>query len=162
MDGQLSLFDIDYSNSEFKQYIGKCEYCMWGDDEKTCIWSFTNEDSYSYKQCHSRNLWRPDELKIPRLCGSCKYANCFRYESKPEYKDSVKAAYDPVETPNIYCIKKGGSVNRSQPFLEYYTHNFGVGHWDRQHELDTCDAYEIKDIWEKYQKRRLQSGEGRG
>ena len=59
------------------------------------------------------------------------------------YKEyDAKAFSDPVEEPNIYCTRDDGSVNRQQPFREFYSQHFGACLWDRQHEWDTCDAWE--------------------
>lgn len=33
-------------------------------------------------------------------------------------------------------------IGRQQPFLEFYSQQFGACLWDRQHEWDTCDAWE--------------------
>lgn len=156
---QFESKDVDKVRAipnEFAQYIGKCEYCEWGKDEETCTWTDkywekAGEEFRENTMCINKSRWRPSGNKIPRLCGSCEHSNCFIYDTKPEYQEKInkswnhycsKAAYDPLETPNIYCDREGGSVNRQQPFLDYYEHNFGVGHWNRQHELDTCDAWE--------------------
>lgn len=85
------------------------------------------------------------------MCGNCKWANQFEYEIKPEYEDSVKkhngytkqSAEDPLEEPNIYCTHRDGSLNRRTAYKDIEQAGFGVGHWNRQHEWDTCDRWEL-------------------
>lgn len=140
----------DFSNiKEFAGYVGKCEFCDWGTDERTCQWSVKNESRYSYKHCENGSFWKPDALSIPKLCGSCKYANSFVYEGED--------IYHPIEEPNIYCTREDGSVNRQRPFINFCQEGFGVGYWHRQHEWDTCDAWELNPFWgHKLVKGRLE------
>lgn len=145
---------------EFKDYIGRCEYCCWGEDESSCDYSEKNPKAY-YKgelACKNKGHWRPNTWKIPKLCANCKHSNQFVYVIKPEYapvngKYNKKAIEDPVEEPNIYCTKWKGSVNRKKAFPQYETPGFGVGRYHRQHEYDTCDAWEPDDIMMKKEKK---------
>lgn len=144
---------------EFSDYIGWCEYCYWGTDEETCHWSVNCKDKHHKAvlcECDANHsFWKPNCWKIPHLCGNCKHSNMFAYRSTNEYvKDGVlhKDGYFPIEEPNIYCLRNGGSVNRTRPYEEFCTENFGVGHWHRQREWDTCDAWELDSCYHKYLK----------
>ena len=137
----------------FADYIGKCEYCMWygyglyepyghkrkkGTEGQNCQWT---EGKNPY--CVNKSFWKPSTYTIPKLCGNCRHSNCFHYQRKPQYKENdIRGFSDPVEEPNIYCTREDGSVNRQQPFLAFYSNHFGACLWDRQHEWDTCDAWE--------------------
>jgi hypothetical protein len=162
INGQLSIFDLapelEPKPQTFAEYVGQCKYCMWygyglydpyghkrkpGTEGQMCQWEVSRRGIPP--QCHNRDFWKPSIYAIPKLCGNCRHSNCFYYQSKPEYKGkegSAKAFADPIEEPNIYCTAPDGSVNRSQPFKEFYAHGFGACHWDRQHEWDSCDAWQ--------------------
>lgn len=135
----------------FADYIGRCEYCYWGNDPESCTWSDRYQGRLRNKafQCINRSNWMPCIYKIPKLCGNCEHSNPFRYQVKDKYKPMLKngyyhdAACDPVEEPNIYCTYEDGSLNRSQPFAKFCHDGFGIGSWDRQHEFDTCDNWEL-------------------
>ena len=140
----------------FADYIGKCEYCMWygyglyepyghkrkpGTEGQMCQWEVSRKGVPP--QCHNRDFWKPSIYTIPKLCGNCRHSNCFHYQKKPQYKEyDAKAFSDPVEEPNIYCTREDGSVNRQYPYKAFYSQHFGACLWDRQHEWDTCDAWE--------------------
>ena len=142
----------------WQDYMHRCKYCMWygsglyspyghkrleGTEGYNCQWEMKRRGLKP--QCKNRDFWKPSTYKIPKLCGNCKHSNCFHYQKKEQYKEyDAKAFSDPVEEPNIYCTRDEGSVNRQQPFREFYSQHFGACLWDRQHEWDTCDA------WEKY------------
>ena len=137
-----------------QEYIGECKYCMWygyglyspygnkrdeGTEGYNCQWEMKRPGT----RCKNHNMWKPSIDSIPKLCGNCKHSNCFHYQKKEQYKEyDAKAFSDPVEEPNIYCTRDEGSVNRQQPFKEFYSQHFGACLWDRQHEWDTCDAWE--------------------
>ena len=159
--GQLSLFDLAPELEEkpktFEDYIGKCKYCMWygyglytslghkripGSEAYNCEWEMQKT---AFMKCINHSRWKPGIYTIPKLCGNCIHCNCFHYQTKPEYKGkegSAKAFADPVEEPNIYCTREDGSVNRQYPYKAFYEEHFGACLWDRQHEWDTCEAWE--------------------
>ena len=159
--GQISLFDIapelEPQPQTFADYVGQCKYCMWygyglyrepghkripGTEGKPCQW--VDKD---FMGCKDKSKWKPGDRAIPRLCANCAHANCFVYQTKPEYKENdIRAFKDPMEEPNIYCTHEDGSVNRQYPYKDFYEHNFGACRWDRQHEWDTCDAWR-SDGW---------------
>ena len=143
----------------FKDYIGRCEYCMWGESEETCDYSEKNPKAYYTGEfaCKNKEKWKPSSWRIPRLCSNCEHSNPFVYQIKPEYapkngRYNKMAAEDPVEEPNIYCTKWMGSVNRSKPFQEFENPGFGVGRYHQQHEWDTCDAWEPDEQMRKREK----------
>ena len=165
IEGQLDVFDIlaeaeapkeepQGEPQTFEDYIGRCEYCMWygyglydwrgnrrkGTEGLNCQWE-TKGKGFA---CLGKSKWKPSTYTIPHLCGNCRHSNCFHYQKKPEYKDNDPRAFsDPVEEPNIYCTRDEGSVNRQQPFKDCYEKNFGACRWDRNHEWDTCEAWEL-------------------
>ena len=156
MDDQMTIFDYCKQMRTPEYYEHKCEFCYWGSDESTCQWStLSGRQHISYFACVDHSKWQPSISDIPRLCGNCKHCNQFEYQTKPEYEEeerrhngySRRAADDPLEEPNIYCTRPGGSVNRTRPYLKYCEHGFGVGHWHRQHEWDTCDGWELDREW---------------
>lgn len=147
--------------AEFSDYVGKCEYCMWhgyglystftGERKKSteqynCQWEMARYGLEPW--CIDKSYWKPSCKTIPRLCGNCEYANEFCYQCKPQYKEHSRAAIqDPVEEPNIYCTREGGSVNRRQVFREFWSTSFGERKWCRQHEWDTCDGWRKEIEW---------------
>jgi len=163
--GQISLFDIapelEPKPQTFADYVGQCKYCMWygyglytalghkripGTEAYKCEWDMQKT---AFMKCVNHNRWKPSTYHIPKLCGNCTHANCFHYQDKPEYANKphcAKSFADPVEEPNIYCTRDDGSVNRTQPFLQFYENHFGACLWDRQHEWDTCEAWR-SDGW---------------
>ncbi len=100
IQGQLSIFDrieapqkaagdapevrkdppkMEKPPEEFQDYIGRCEYCLWGEDESSCDYSENNPKAY-YKgelACKNKGHWRPNTWKIPKLCANCKHSNQF-------------------------------------------------------------------------------------
>lgn len=155
--GQMDLSDLieEAKPQTWEEYIGKCRYCMWygyglydhfgkrraDAGPYACQWETTKRGIKPY--CLHKSFWKPDIRTIPKLCGNCTHSNCFHYQTKPEYKEnSAKAFSDPVEEPNIYCTRDEGSVNRSAPFEQFTSKSFGACKWDRQHEWDTCDAWQ--------------------
>ena len=154
MDEQLDIFEYMKTTDPFKRFRGNCHCCYWGSSEDTCQWRKSK-----FMGCENKSKWAPSPTNIPRLCGNCKYSNQFEYQLKPEYEEdarrhngySRKGADDPLEEPNIYCDRDDGSVNRRSPYRDLWQEGFGIGHWDRQHEWDTCDAWELdKDFFGRY------------
>lgn len=163
IEGQLNVFDVlaeaeapkeaQGEPQTFEDYIGRCEYCYWygyglydnitrkrrpGTEGLHCQW----EQKSKIYQCIGKIRWKPSRYTIPRLCGNCRESNCFHYQRKPQYdRDNAQAFRDPVEEPNIYCMRDEGSVNRQYPYKDFYEKHFGACLWDRQHEWDTCDAW---------------------
>ena len=148
-------------DTNLEQYVGKCEYCMWyryNLDKKereegrlNCMWE---RDKVKAFRCINHSRWKPGEYSIPGLCANCAWSNMFHYQEKEEYKGK-KHAYahrDPVEEPNIYCTRCGGSVNRRQVYRDFWETGFGSCRWDRQHEWDTCDAWR-EDDWHLKRRR---------
>jgi len=149
-DGQINLFEYIQEQRPVEYGDKGCRVCYWNEKDKGCHW----KDKYykslkmgDYPNCY----FEPSEYKIPRMCANCKYSNEFCYEIKEKYAESVKrhngytreAADDPKETPNIYCIHKEGSLNRRTEYKDREQEGFGIGHWNRQHEWDTCDRWEV-------------------
>lgn len=157
MDGQIDIFQYVRENLEKISYGYRgCKGCRWyRSEEGRCSWAMTRDTyakkvNYMYPDCGGHSF-EPDEYVIPRMCSNCKYGNQFEYETKPEYAESLKrhngytrqAADDPLEEPNIYCDCHKGSLNRRTEYKDLEWANFGVGHWHRQHEWDTCDNWEL-------------------
>lgn len=117
-----------------------CNVCQWYNKKKNdCTWHIDFDTKEIYPDCH----FMPADYRGIPMCANCQYANCFIYETKPEYKDNhSKAMNDPVEEPNIYCDHRDGSLNRRTAYKDLEQANFGVGHWNRQHEWDICDRWE--------------------
>lgn len=175
INGQISIFEfkpeLEQKPQSFEDYIGKCKYCMWygyglyepyGHKRKKdteglmCQWEIGRRGLEP--RCKNHNFWKPSIDAIPKLCGNCAHSNCFVYQKKPEYKEyNAKSFSDPVEEPNIYCTHDEGSVNRTQPYLAFYSHSFGACKWDRQHEWDSCDAW-LSDGWHLKQKEEYKNG----
>lgn len=126
--------------SSFKDYIGRCEFCDWGVDEITCQWSNKNPSRHKYGGCECGSKWMPDVWKIPKLCGGCRWHNDFHYQGED--------IDHPIEEPNIYCTRPGGSINRIKPYQEFEEAGFGVGTWHRQHEFDSCEGWEASEYFE--------------
>lgn len=115
-----------------------------------CQWEAKKTGSF---RCTNRDMWKPGEYSIPGLCSNCAHSNCFCYQKKPEYTERDRRAFsDPVEEPNIYCTREGGSVNRREVFRKFWEDKFGACKWDRQHEWDNCDAWR-SDGW-KLERRK--------
>lgn len=141
----------------FADYVGRCEYCMWGKDEASCHWSVNCTDKHHksiIQECdENHSFWKPDSWKIPKLCGNCRHSNNFVCKCEKEEVDQygvVRRDLDkPIEEPNIYCTRHDGSINRSRPYEVYCTPGFGVGHWHRQREWDTCDGWELDTQFHK-------------
>lgn len=179
IEGQMSIFDFQECIPQeettkqcecnipqtFSEYVGRCEYCYWGKDEETCHWSINYKDKCGkanlYECDEKHSFWKPNAWKIPRLCGNCRYSNCFHYEVEEPYKAlfiekgyTKEGADHPVEDSKIYCTRRedhedSGGVNRSRPYESFCNNGFGVGHWHRQREWDTCDAWELDTEWHK-------------
>ena len=123
--------------------LGKVPECFWNDP----YWKHIEKQPLVYPTCER---FMPDEAKIPGMCTSCKWSNEFEYETKPEYDEELKkhngytrrSADDPLEEPNIYCTHPEGSLNRRTAYKDCEEPGFGVGHWHRQHQWDTCDRWE--------------------
>lgn len=133
----------------FEDYVGKCDFCHWQKNECNkfnCQWSSLNQDKHSYKHCDNGSFWLPNAQSIPKLCGACKYSNSFVYDGED--------INHPVEEPNIYCTRDEGSLNRHKPYENKYQWGFGIGTWHRQHEWDSCDAWELDAFWGK----RIENG----
>lgn len=157
MNGQINLFDYIRDTAEITYGHRGCKSCGWyREDAGRCQWAILKDRpgirvDYTYPSCEGFGSYLPSEYKIPRMCGNCKWANQFEYDIKPEYEESVKrnngytieSADDPLEEPNIYCTHRDGSLNRRTEYKDIEQAGFGVGHWHRQHEWDTCDRWEL-------------------
>jgi len=146
--GKQMTFDDFLEPETFSDYIGRCEWCAWSDGQK-CKW----DDSYWTKPyCVNKDAWLPSD-RIPRLCCNCKHSNCFHYNTKAKYEAKLKNGYskesanDPEVDNELYCTRNedkpdAGSVNRSRPYIDFVQKFGAVGIWHRDHEWDTCDAWE--------------------
>lgn len=119
-----------------------CDYCLWWDNEANkCQWGVydsqhKHEDiNYSYPSCEGHASFLPSARKIPKMCANCKYSNVFIYQGED--------IHNPIDEPNIYCTHDEGSLNRRTAYKDLEQVNFGVGLWNRQHEYDTCDRWEL-------------------
>ena len=137
-----------------------CAACIWITKDKTCKWAETEHwrnrnkpmPVYKYPHCDGFGSFEPSNYKVPQMCANCKWSSQFHYEKKPEYieyeartgKRHRDEFRDPLEEPNIYCTHPEGSLNRRTAYKDVEWPEFGVGHWDRQHEWDTCDRWEIE------------------
>lgn len=159
MDEQISINDFLREQEPIKYGERSCRACVWFRSEPgRCYWAIQSDkpnkpkQNFFYPSCQrGYSGFEPYEYKVPRMCSNCKWANQFCYEKKDEYKKegapggySSKAMYDPVEEPNIYCTHREGSLNRRTEYKDIEWENFGVGHWHRQHEWDTCDRWELE------------------
>lgn len=137
-----------------------CAGCEWfAVKEGKCKWAVDDsrykhtEINYSYPKCGGHTGFMPDIWHIPHMCGNCKWSNMFAYRSTNEYvKDGVlhRDGYKPIEEPNIYCLCHKGCKNRRTEYKDLEWEDFGVGHWHRQHEWDTCDNWELDPCFKKY------------
>lgn len=154
MNEQITL-DMYMASKRDPEYGERgCQVCEWWNHDnrtKGCTWNdpYWNRngiDHQEYPDCR----FMPDSYKIKGMCGNCRHCNNFVFEDKPEHKDNHKRSmYDPLEEPNIYCTHPQGSLNRRTAYKDLEQHNFGVGHYHRQHEWDTCDRWEeSRDGWQ--------------
>lgn len=145
-DGQMSIQDflpVEYGEIS-------CRVCHWHEyGSGECHWMDKHHQaSINPDNPRGCEKFQPSEYLIPGMCASCKYSKSFKYDIKPEYQDKLingysrESADDPVENENIYCDHEEGSLNRRCAYKDYQWEGFGVGHWNRQHEYDTCDRYE--------------------
>ena len=155
-EGQLNIEGYLADLTPIEYGSRGCNVCWWhkrkkGQEQPECCWN----DSYFAKvigiQVYpSCERFQPSEYVIPKMCHSCKWSNQFKYETKLEYREakakhngySRAAAEDPLEEPNIYCTHPEGSLNRRTAYSDVTEEGFGIGHWDRQHQWDTCDRWE--------------------
>lgn len=169
--GQISIFEfapeLEPEPKGFEDYIGQCKYCMWfgyglytsighkripGTEPYHCQW----EMQKAFMKCINHSRWKPGVYYIPKLCGNCTHSNCFHYQRKPQYKETdIRGFKDPVEEPNIYCTRDEGSVNRIYPYKAFYETSFGACLWDRQHEWDSCDAWQSDGWTLKYKEDKI-------
>lgn len=124
----------------------KDEGCHWNSK----VWKWKTEEQ-KYPDCS----FMPDD-KYFHMCANCEHANNSVHQNKPEYAEAIKKSWngyckkaneDPLEEPNIYCTHPEGSLNRHTAYKDIERPNFGVGHWHRQHEWDTCDRWEKERPW---------------
>lgn len=140
LEGQINIFEYLEDITPIKYGDRGCRVCQWYVDDR-CRWSGGKLYGDKYPDC----IFIPDEYTVPNMCANCEYANQFHYEVKEEYIPTLKNGYsrkaadDPKETPDIYCTHPEGSLNRRTAYKDREESGFGVGHWNRQHEFDTCD-----------------------
>lgn len=151
MDKQITIDEWMASQKKEPEYGDRgCQVCLWYNNRKDipgCYWNdqYWIKDGFMTMQSYPDCRFMPDDSKGLHMCANCEHANCFIYQVKPEYKDNHRRAmYDPVEEPNIYCDHYEGSLNRHTAYKDLEETNFGVGHWHRQHEWDTCDRWEAE------------------
>lgn len=160
MDEQISINDFLREQGPIEYGERSCRACEWFRSEPgRCYWAIQRDkpnrpkNEFFYPSCDDGDShFEPSEYKVPRMCSNCKWGNQFEYETKPEYEEDLKrhngytkkAANDPLETPNIYCDHPEGSLNRRTEYKDREWANFGIGHWHRQHEWDTCDRWELE------------------
>ena len=139
-DGQISLMDWALETKGVEYGDRGCKCCRWFVDGQ-CYWKGSLVFGHTFPNCH----FEPD---VPKMCQTCKYANQFVYQDKPEYQEQIKrhgysrqSADDPVEDANIYCTHPEGSLNRHTAYQDIQR-QLGIGHWHSWHEWDTCDRYE--------------------
>ena len=159
-DGQLTLEGLAEEVKPIEYGSRGCKVCHWhnkstgpgrGRITQGCYWNeaywVKNDGVKAYPTC---GQFEPDERKVPGMCANCKWSNQFEYQDKPEYAEELKkhngytrrSADDPLEEPNIYCTHPDGSLNRRTAYKDREQEGFGVGHWHRQHEWDTCDRWQ--------------------
>lgn len=164
--GQMTLDNLAEEVKPLEYGSRGCKACAWWNRRKP-IYSLLkkdgdeNERDCNWNDPYWKNLYKqplvyptcesfmPNDSKIPGMCQSCKWSNQFEYETKPEYDEELKkhngytrrSADDPLEEPNIYCTHPEGSLNRRTAYKDCEQEGFGVGHWDRQHQWDTCDRW---------------------
>lgn len=157
-DGQITINQYIEAKKPIEYGHRGCNSCSWYNfKEMRCSWAISRSNhkkrvDYEYPECGDISGYMPNEYKVPRMCANCKWANSFEYETKPEYAEDLKrhngytrqAADDPLEEPNIYCTHPDGSLNRRTEYKDIESPGFGVGHWHRQHEWDTCDRWELE------------------
>ena len=159
---QLDIFD--FLPKAMPKYGDRgCHVCSWWNKkEDRCQWETykferKNNEVIKYPDCAQLHSFEPSTSIIPRMCGNCIYSNDFEYQTKEEYLEdekkhngySRKAADDPVEEPNIYCTHPEGSLNRRTDYKDCEEEGFGIGHWNRQHEWDTCDRWKLDKEFHK-------------
>ena len=137
-DGQMNLTEYIESTKPIGYGSRGCKVCEWR-TEKGCRWNerrVKNEEPKHKPDCS----FLPDTNTIPRMCANCMYGNMFEYKSEYE---GIKGFANPTEEPNIYCTHPEGSLNRRTLYKDREAKNFGATKWDRQHEFDTCDRWEL-------------------
>ena len=131
-----------------------CHVCTWYGHmgQEGCCWNdeYWQKDSFFKRQEYPDCRFMPSSSRGMPMCDNCEHCNNFIYQIKPEYlKDvangkRIKAMYDPLEEPNIYCDHHLGSLNRRTAYKDLEQAGFGVGHYHRQHEWDICDRWEAE------------------
>ena len=135
-----------------------CRVCFWWNnrtDMPGCYWNdqYWLKDSFCQRQIYPDCKFMPDDVKGLHMCANCEHANSFVHQHKPQYLEKINKSWnhycresneDPLEEPNIYCTHPEGSLNRRTAYKDLEQKNFGVGHWNRQHEWDTCDRWELE------------------
>lgn len=162
IEGQMSIDDLIREQQKPEYGYRGCNGCNWYRPQSgRCQWAINEDRGYKphidfiYPVCAGENgvgHFEPGEYRIPRMCSNCKWANVFCYKNKPEYAAELaknngytrRAADDPLEEPNIYCTHPQGSLNRRTEYKDLEWAGFGIGHWHRQHEWDTCDRWEME------------------
>lgn len=154
---QITLEDyiksIPASEKPIEYGVRGCKVCVWYNNRKDmpgCYWNdeYWGRNGFMPKQIYPDCKFMPNSnIAELHMCGSCEHCNQFIFEDKPEYlpsspKNHHKSMYDPLEEPNIYCDHRDGSLNRRTAYKDLEQANFGVGHYHRQHEWDTCDRWE--------------------
>lgn len=166
MDEQISINDFLREQEPIKYGERSCRACFWWRSEPgRCYWAISRDrpnkprKDFFYPSCEDGGShFEPSEYKIPKMCGNCKYCNEFVYQKKPEYAEELKqhngytrrAADDPVEEPNIYCTHPEGSLNRRTEYKDREWPGFGIGHYHRQHQWDTCDRWKLADDYRDF------------
>ena len=161
MNEQICIDDLLREQQKPEYGYRGCHGCTWFREESgRCKWAIDKDRGhkppvdYLYPVCAGNDIghFEPSEYRIPKMCANCQWANDFVYKNKPEYAEALKrnngytreAADDPLEEPNIYCTHPQGSLNRRTEYKDLEWPGFGVGHWNRQHEWDTCDRWQME------------------